>query len=384
MRTYKNLFEYAITDECMDRAFQNAIKSKKDRADVKEVIKNKAAVKEKIRKDFIEGNLPIYMHVACLKYDGASKKQRTIVKPFFTTDAPEQWMQHIIVEAIRDVLTKGMYFHSCGSVPKKGVHSGKRYLAKYLKRSGNKARYCLKIDLRKFYKNVNTDILKHKFQRIVKDEKMLSLIFWVIDNNKAQFPNGEIVEGGLTIGGYPSQYFANFYLQDFDHYIKEILRVPFYMRYMDDMVFLSNNKQELHKLRLLVENYFKPQKISLKPNYQVFRLCYKTWAGKEKGRFIDFMGFKFFKSKTTIRKSIFFNACRAVSQIVKRISRGKRLNHNDASKIMSYKGWFDSTDTHYAYACVISNRIDMALCKKIISAESKRRNYEYNLQTNVK
>lgn len=72
-------------------------------------------------------------------------------------------------------------------------------------------------------------------------------------------------------GNYTSQWFANFYLQDLDHYIKEELKVPYYVRYMDDMVLFHRNKKELHKIRAKVEEFLQKEDLKLKENWQLWK-----------------------------------------------------------------------------------------------------------------
>lgn len=73
-------------------------------------------------------------------------------------------------------------------------------------------------------------------------------------------------------GNFTSQWFANFYLQDLDHYIKEQLKVKYYIRYMDDMILFHRNKKELHKCKLMIENFLKEEKLRLKENWQLFKV----------------------------------------------------------------------------------------------------------------
>ena len=72
-------------------------------------------------------------------------------------------------------------------------------------------------------------------------------------------------------GNFTSQWFANFYLQDLDHYIKEKLKVKYYLRYMDDMLLFGRNKKELHKCRVLVDEYLHKEGLKLKENWQLFK-----------------------------------------------------------------------------------------------------------------
>ena len=368
MKTYKHLIEYALSDECMDIALKNAITRKTKRPEVIDVIEHKEEVKAKIRDDILNRRLKQLIHRGYKRLDGIQNKERIIVQPYFTRTRPEQWIQHIAIEATRKILTKGFYFHSCGSVPKKGVHCGKKYLAKYIKKHQKDVRYCLKIDVKKFYQSVDTDLLKYKLERVIKDDLMLYVLFWIIDNNIAIIDDGSVIAGGLTVGGYPSQYFANYFLQDFDHYVKEVIKVDFYMRYMDDIVILGRNKRELHSVLNKIRIYFQGIGLELKQNYQVFKFDYIDKQGKERGRFIDFMGFKFYRNKTTIRKATFLRACR----IARKIKKTNKLTLKRAYKVISYKGWFNDTDTFMAYEKYIKQNVSVGKCRNLISKESKR------------
>ena len=76
---------------------------------------------------------------------------------------------------------------------------------------------------------------------------------------------------GLPIGNYTSQWFANFFLQGLDHFIKEQLHVKYYIRYVDDLVLLGSNKRNLHKVRELVQNYLEGHLLKLKKELASFQ-----------------------------------------------------------------------------------------------------------------
>lgn len=90
--------------------------------------------------------------------------------------------------------------------------------------------YVVKLDVRTYFDSVSHDILKQKLRRVFKDEKLLALFDRIIDSY-------ENTSGcGIPIGNLTSQYFANFYLSYLDHYAKENVRIPAYIRYMDDIL----------------------------------------------------------------------------------------------------------------------------------------------------
>ncbi len=177
--------------------------------------------------------------------------------------------------------------------------------------------------LKKFYPSINQDILKSKFRKIIKDKDTLDLIDLIIDSGKE----------GLPIGNYTSQWFANFYLQDLDHYIKEVLKVKYYIRYMDDMVLFSNNKKELKKMKYAIDDFLKNEGLKIKEDWQLF---------KTESRPIDFLGYRFYRGYTTLRRSNFLR----IKRRAKKIAKKEELNFKDASAMLSYSGWLKHCDSY--------------------------------------
>lgn len=286
------------------------------------------------------------------------------MQPYFY---PEQWTQHIVVKTLQPMFLKGMYDYTCGSIPGRGIHYGKKYLEKFIRNNKAEIKYVLKLDIHHFYQSINIDMLKAKLQKHIHDERMLKLIYFVLDSNSAEI-NGEIIREGLPLGFYTSQWFANWYLQGFDHFVKEELKAKCYVRYMDDMVIFGRNKKELHKNFEKIKEYLKTLDLEVKSNYQVFRFDYIDKNGKRRGRPIDFMGFKFYRDKTTIRGKIFIRAIRKA----RKIKSKARMTWYDACQILSYMGWFKNSDTYQAYKKYIEPNVSIKLCKKMISNHSKK------------
>ena len=218
---------------------------------------------------------------------------------------------------------KSMYSHTCGSIPGRGVHYGARHLRRWLDRDRKNTKYCLKLDIKKFYPSINGDKLKEKFAAKFKDSGVLWLVNTIIDSHGA----------GVPIGNYTSQWFANFFLQGMDNFIKQDLRVMYYIRYMDDMVLLGRNKKELHRARKAIAEYLAPLGLTLKENWQVFRVDKRD---------IDFLGFRFYRHKTTLRGR---NALR-IRRRVKKAHKKRRVTYEDATAIISYLGWIKHSDSH--------------------------------------
>ncbi|KAA8662711.1 RNA-directed DNA polymerase, partial [Clostridium sp. HV4-5-A1G] len=101
-------------------------------------------------------------------------------------------------------------------------------------------KYCLKIDIHHFYPSINREVLKKQLSTKFKDKDVLWLMNTIIDS----------MEGnkGIAIGSLASQYFGNFYLSKFDHWLKEKKKQKYILRYCDDVVVLSSSKEELYQL----------------------------------------------------------------------------------------------------------------------------------------
>lgn len=233
-------------------------------------------------------------------------KQRDIFRlPYF----PDRIAHHAVMNVLEKMFVSIFTTNTFSCIKKRGISGAMRSIRKALNNS-NETQYCLKIDIKKFYPNVDHDILKELIRHKIKDENLL----WLLD---------EIIQStdGLPIGNYLSQYLSNFYLTYFDHWIKEDKKVKYYFRYADDIIILSDNKPYLHKLLFDMRDYLSLNlKLTIKDNYQIFPV---------KSRGIDFVGYVFYHTHTMLRKSI-----------KQRYARMLHKNDNSKSRA-SYKGWTD-------------------------------------------
>ena len=277
--------------------------------------------------------------------DGASQKERIIYKPRFY---PDQIIHWALILQIQDIILKGMYKYTCGSVPGRGTSYGQKIIRKWLDKDYKNTKYCFKADITKFYPSININILKNMFYKKIKDKNCIWLINKILDS----------ADDGLPIGNYTSQWFSNFFLQDLDHYIKEVLNVKYYIRYVDDIVILGGNKKELHKVKLKIEEYLYIIDLKIKNNWQVFPI---------KSRDIDFLGLRFYRHKTTLRKRNSLRIRRRLNKIYKK----DFLNYKDACAIVSYWGWIKRTDSYTFYNEKIRPKVSLKLAKERIKKHAK-------------
>jgi len=175
-------------------------------------------------------------------------------------------------------------------------------------------------------------LLKSLLRRKFKDKDLL----WLLDDIVDSYDNGN--PKGIPIGSYTSQYFGNFYLSYFDHWAKEEKRIKYLLRYMDDIVILSDSKEYLHRLRAEIADYLASNlALKVKENWQVFPTTVRG---------IDFVGYRYFGDFTLLRTSTKRRLKKAAKRLRRKVERGKALTLPNRSTVGSYNGileWCDST-----------------------------------------
>lgn len=120
--------------------------------------------------------------------------------------------------------------------------------------------YILKADISKFFQSIDHDILKKKLSTRIKDANALELLFQIIDVDKQ----------GLSIGTMSSQTLAVFYLNDLDHYIKEVLKIKCYVRYQDDFLLFHQSKKYLKYCLEKIKEFLKMEKLELNKKTRIY------------------------------------------------------------------------------------------------------------------
>ncbi|MCM1232026.1 MAG: reverse transcriptase/maturase family protein [Ruminococcus flavefaciens] len=278
MKSYNHLWELYLSEENIMIAIQNSSKGKRNRKKVKKIYENPEDYVEYFQEygEYFHN----YKHIPIDIFDGISRKKRQIIVPEYD----EQVIHHMATNILIPIFSKGMYEHVYGSLPKRGAHAAKKRIEKWIQKDPKNCKYCLKMDIKKYFNSIPHDILEAKLARVIHDKKFLKLMHEIIG----------VQPDGIPLGFYTSQWLANWYLQGLDHYIKEDLEAVHYIRYMDDMVIFGPNKKKLHKIRRKIEEYLENELgLKMKENHQVFRFDY-TKKGERRGRHLDFMGFKFY------------------------------------------------------------------------------------------
>ena len=358
MKTYKNLWNEIISDENIALAIKESCKHKKKnkrKQQQLEKLKNNPKRTEKVRK-WIE----TYETRKCKPkeiYDGISRKKRYIYVP----TVRETVVQHALVQVLNKYLAKGMYEHTYAAINGRGAHEAKKQICKWIKRYPKKVKYFLKMDIKQYFPSVSQDILFEMVSRQVKDEKVVSLFMKITG----------ACDRGTPLGYYISQWTANYYLMHLDHFIKDNFDC-FYIRWMDDMVVFCSNKKKLHKIKDSIADYLSCNlALKLKENWKIARFCHHENKNEKKckGEFLDYMGFRFYRNRVTLRESIFYRATRKA----KKIGNKDKPTMHDLRQFMSYFGWIKHTDTYSAYLKYIKPHVNIQNIKRRTSRHDKNK-----------
>jgi len=195
-------------------------------------------------------------------------------KPRKISAAPyrDRVVHHALCNIIEPIFERMFVYDSYACRKDKGTHKAVNRFTEYSKKN----KYIFKCDVRKYFPSIDHDILFRKFKRKIKCKDTLWLIKTIIDHSNPQEKVFDYFEGddlfspykrkkGIPIGNLTSQFFANVYLNDLDHYIKEVLRCRFYIRYVDDIVVFHNCKERLWEINKAIKKYLCKERLKLHP-----------------------------------------------------------------------------------------------------------------------
>mgnify|MGYP002379355583 CR=1 FL=1 len=355
MKRLNRLYWKIVSRENLLLADEIARKGKSKQYGIRQFDKNKEKNIDLLREMLLKKTYRTSTYTTFKVYE---PKERIVYRlPYF----PDRIAHHAIMNILEPIFVSVFTADTYSCIKGKGIHGAQRAVRRALNdEEGTK--YCLKLDIKKFYPSIDHDILKSLLRQKFKDKDLLWLLDEIIDSTS-----------GIPIGNYLSQYFANFYLSYFDHWIKEVKGIKYYFRYADDLVILSSDKKSLQKILWEIKEYLSVNlKLVIKGNYQVFPV---------ESRGIDFVGYNLKHSHTLLRKSIKKNFAR------------KMAKHPNMASIASYYGWAKHCDSKTLLKKLIPNETIQRLQHRQAATERihrrqnkdrqniKQGNYRFGLQT---
>ena len=189
--------------------------------------------------------------------------------------------------------------------------------------------YILKMDVKKYFENINKDILYKILKRKIKDPKVIWLTKEIIYSNEG--------ETGLPIGNYTSQLFANVYLNELDQYVKHTLKCKYYFRYMDDAVILIKTKEEAKEILEKIRNFLKDNlKLELNSKTQIFK--------NKQG--VNFCGYKINEYRLKIRDKGKRKLKKKIKELKYKIAQGEITSKEAKKYLAGHMGYIKIADTY--------------------------------------
>ncbi|MBI4946552.1 MAG: reverse transcriptase [Bacteroidetes bacterium] len=270
MKRIGYLIEKVADPDNLRLAYWKAQKGKEAKPEIIKYLRELETNLQIIRKQILSGSIEIGNYRLFTIYD--PKERQICAAPF-----AQRVLHHALMNICHPYLEKKQIFDSYASRLCKGTYAALNRAASFT----NKYTWFLKLDVRKYFDNINHVILKEQLSNMFKDERLLQIFYAIIDSY-------EVSDGkGLPIGNLTSQYFANHYLSVADHFVKEKLEIPAYVRYMDDMVLWHNDKNTLLEKGKIFEMFIsKELDLKLKP------FCFNS-----NNESLQFLGYLLHKNK---------------------------------------------------------------------------------------
>lgn len=259
-KTIRNEYEKALSYESLMKSHMQSRKGKGYR---KEIILFNLKQEEYIMWLYENLKQGTYKHGGYEVFYITEPKLRRIEKSKYIDRIVHRWYVNSFIEPY---FVPQFISTSYACLKEKGMHKACLDLQKAMKHCKNiwGEYYILKMDIKKYFENINKDILYKILQRKIKDKKVLWLSKEIIYSNAGKT--------GLPIGNYTSQMYANIYLNELDQYVKHNLKCKYVYRYMDDGIILLKTKEEakeiLEKIRIFLKEHLE---LELNQKTQIFK-----------------------------------------------------------------------------------------------------------------
>lgn len=336
MKRFGNLYERLTSFENLFEASRKARRGKRLKSSV-----------IRFENDLEEELLLLHSELREKSYTPGSYREFTIYerKKRKISAAPyrDRVVHHALCNIIEPIFETTFIFDSYACRKDKGTHRAVERFSAFCRKN----RYVLKLDIKKYFPSIDHRILSEKIERKIKCPDTLWLVRTIIDASNPQdpvieyFPGDSLFEPllrrkGIPIGNLTSQFFANIYLNDLDHYVKERLRCRYYIRYVDDLCVLDDSKSRLWEVREGIERFLEGERLKLHPRKVVV-------APVSIG--IDFLGYRIFPTHRLLRKDNAIHFRRKMKTMAKLYREGRLTWGKINASVQSWIGHAKHADT---------------------------------------
>ena len=311
-KTIRNEFDKKLSYESLIKSHELSRKGKGYR---KEIILFNLKQEEYIMWLYEKLKNGTYKHSGYTVFYVTEPKLRKIEKSIYIDRIVHRW---VVDNFLEPYFVPTFITTSYACLKERGMHKAcldVQNTMKHLERTW-KEYYILKMDVRKYFQNIDKDILYRILNRKILDNKLLWLLKEIIYSNEGK--------KGLAIGNYTSQMFANIYLNEVDQYVKNVLHCKYYFRYLDDSVATFKTKEEAKCALNKIQEFLKVNlKLELNEKTQIF----KSKQG------INFCGYKINPYRLKIRDRGKQKLKKKVKEL-KYMIRTNQINSKEAKKYL--------------------------------------------------
>lgn len=266
-----------------------------------------------------------YKHSSYFEFFINDPKRRHIHKACVT----DRIVHHLLYKYLYKLFDKSFICDSYSCRIDKGTHRAVKRLEKFTRivsKNYTQSCWALKLDIKKFFANIDHEILLQLLKRRVKHNDVLWLLGEIINS----FHSEARERKGIPLGNLTSQVFANVYMNELDQFIKHKLKVKYYLRYADDFLLLSTDRKKLENFLLPISIFLRKElKLELHPDKIIFRKL--DWG-------IDFLGYVVLSHyqlpRTKTKKRIFIKLKEKIGMV------------NFGQNLQSYLGYLSHANSY--------------------------------------
>ncbi len=283
------------------------------------------------------------------------------LREVFAADFKDRVVHHILINKLEHFYEKKFIYDVYNNRKSRGIHGAIKRASSFM-RGVKKDGYYLQLDIKGFFYNIDKNIL---FKQLLNDITKSNLcdkknILWLSNKIIYHKPtNNYIFKGdksalknlpphktlfklsshlGLPIGNLTSQFFANVYMNRFDHFVKRVLKFKYYIRYVDDFVLFSKQRDSLIKAKKSIKEYlFKNLSLTLREDSKLKRV--------ENG--LDFLGYIVRPNYILVRKRVVNNFKYKKARYLDRYERlNGKMSLEEIKRFLSVQASFTGHCSH--------------------------------------
>lgn len=330
MKTYADLYPQICTFPALYRAYQLCKKGKREQDYAIEFEQNLESNLFDLRDELVEER---WRPGGYSRFFVEDPKRRLINAPLFR--------DRLVHRAVSDLVLLPLWgsaliddTYAC--LEERGTHVAVDRVQRFMRRYPEGTGYVLQLDIRSYFASIDHEILIGLLEKKIRDRRMMRLIRQIVESY-ADSPGA-----GIPLGNLTSQGFANIYLNELDRFAKHRLRIKHYVRYMDDIAFLHEDKAQLWAWRDEIESFLSERlRLRLHPKKQVLN---PVDCG------INYLGYIVYRDHRRVRS-------RNVHRVYRNLERmeGGAFDRDPRSSIASWIGYAKHADT-YGLNCQIAKR----------------------------